>query len=109
VVTETKAGSYETYLSIFSILKRYKYKSSQSVSISETIRFLHLVMTFYIFGNLALRSQGQVDDNYFKTIFFWVFLLSIFFNIFELDLWVYEWCDGPFLSKDSSKRVIQEE
>lgn len=34
VVTETQIGSYTYYLSIYDIIKKYKYKSQSSISIS---------------------------------------------------------------------------
>lgn len=46
-------------------------------------------MTVYIFGNMALKSQGEADGNFIQVGFFWIYIISIIFNVFELDLCVF--------------------
>ena len=109
IVTETQIGSYTYYLSIYDIIKKYKYKSQSSISISETIRFLHVIITIYIFGNLAINGQNKIEGQYFKVAFLWLFILSIYLSVFELDFFVMEGSDGYFIEKKPVSLQINEE
>lgn len=66
----------------------------RSISISQTVKFLHMTFTFYLFGNLALNSQNQINGQILKILFFWAYIISIYLNAFELDLHVLEQSDG---------------
>jgi hypothetical protein len=53
-IPNTQLGSYTAYLSIYTILSNYRYRSVNTNSISDTVRYLSLIFTFCIFGNMAL-------------------------------------------------------
>jgi hypothetical protein len=97
VRSETKIGHYSIYLSLYEIIEKYKYQSMPSASISETVRFLHGLFSFYIFGDLAINSENNSQGQTFKVVFLWLFILSIYLNAFELDLSIMENSSGPFL------------
>jgi hypothetical protein len=66
-------------------------------SISKTINFLQFFITFCIFGQLALDSQFKNGATLFQTAFLWLFILSIYFTVFELDFLAIEAGPGPYV------------
>lgn len=84
-IPETAIGKYTIYLSIHQIIRNYKFRAKSMASISHTIRYLQLIITFYTFGNLALNAQNRNNASLFKQVVLWVYMLSIYFNVFELD------------------------
>lgn len=56
-----------------------------------------MIMTFYIFGNLAVSSENYVDGQTFKVAFLWLFILSIYLSVFELDNAIMENSSGTFV------------
>lgn len=75
-------GSYRNYLSIYDLIKTFKYQGKFYTSISQTIRCLEVVTIFYSFGNVALNSQYENQTPALPTIVLWFYLLSIYINVF---------------------------
>lgn len=85
-ISNTAVGKYSVYLSIFEIVKHCKFRARSQTSISQTIRYLSLIITFYTFGNLAVRAQNINNASLFKSVVLWAYILTIYFNVYELDL-----------------------
>lgn len=82
IISNTMAGSYRNYLSTYDLIKTFKYQGKFFTSISQTIRCLEVVTIFYSFGNIALNSQYSNETTAFPTIILWLYLLSIYINVF---------------------------
>lgn len=81
-ISNTMAGSYRNYLSIYDMIKAFKYHGKFFTSICQTIRCLEVVTIFYSFGNIALNSQLVNETKALPTIVLWVYLISIYISVF---------------------------
>lgn len=96
-ITATALGPHTIYLSVSSIIMAYKFRSRSMTSISKTIRYLEFFITFCIFGQLALDSQYKNGASYLQTTILWVFILSIYYSVFEIDYAAIEGASGNFV------------
>lgn len=85
-ISTTASGSHTIYLSIHSMISSFKFRANSNTSISHTVRYLETVITYYTFGNLALNAQNRNEASFLKQGVLWVYILSIYINVFELDL-----------------------
>ena len=75
-------GSYRNYLSIYDMIRTFKYQGKYFTSICQTIRSLEVVTVFYCFGNIALNSQLSNETKALPTIVLWAYLISIYISVF---------------------------
>jgi hypothetical protein len=96
-ISNTALGHYSTYMSISSIILAYKFRARAATSISQTVRYLEIIITFYTFGNLAIDSQYKSNASFFQCAILWTFVLSIYFSVFELDFSTIEASQGAYM------------
>jgi hypothetical protein len=95
LATNTSISEGTIYLSLNQMIRHFKGKAKSSMT--HTIRYLSLIITFYTFGNLALNAQNRNSTSFFKEFVLWVYILSIYFNVFELDLITLETSHGNYV------------
>lgn len=100
-------SDYAVYLSINEMVRHFKGKLKSSMS--HTIRNLQLIITFYTFGNLALNAQNRNSASLLKELVLWVYILSIYFNVFELDLITLETSQGKYVEGRQDEQEQEEE
>lgn len=70
-----KVGSPETYRNLYSAILVYKYKNKDISSAFNATQFLHFIITFLLFGQMALTKQYDLQEGFQKQFFLWIFLI----------------------------------
>jgi hypothetical protein len=108
-VSGTALGPYNNYLSVSSMIKVYKLQPRSMTSISKTIRYLEFSITFCVFGQLALNSQYKNAATFFQTTVLWLFILSIYVSVFEVDFLTIEASSGVFVEPKTAQGCLTAE
>lgn len=72
-------------------------------SITQTVKYMEAIITFFVFGNLALASQYANAAAVLPTILLWAFILSVYVSVFELDLMTVEASNGQFVERKTER------
>lgn len=75
-------------MSVYTALRQYKYKNRDQAAPFKISKIMHIFATFLFFGRMALIELYEfelstgVEDNLFREIYLWLFLLSAYFAAF---------------------------